>query len=257
MTLALLQFAFALAVLTYASVLDFKSREVTNWVWALAYPAGCGLTIVTLATEALSIEPVILSLGVSIALSIALLYFGFYGGADAKALIFVALTVPAYPAGLKPPLGDIALPPVLTMFCNSILLSLIYPLAVFASNIKDVLRGKKMFEGINVTSREKVLLFLTARKIGLDKLDKSLSYFPSETVVKQNGKLTRKPLHFIKAEADLSPYLSTLKENRELYKKGVLATPTMPYMIFLALGLVLTPLGNLILFLIRYLLKIS
>lgn len=256
MTLALLQFAFALAVLTYASVLDFKSREVSNWVWALAYPAGCGLTIATLVTEALSIEPVILSLGVSMALSIALLYFGFYGGADAKALIFVALTIPAYPAGLKPPLDDISLPPVLTMFCNSVFLSMIYPLSVFALNVRDILKGKKMFEGINVTAREKVRLLFTARKVGLDQIERSLAYFPSETVVTQDGKLTRKLLRFIKAETDLSQYINNLKENQELFKNGVLATPTMPFIMFFTTGLAMAPMGNLVVFTIRFLLKI-
>ena len=242
--------------MAYASICDLKTREVSNWVWVLAYPTGFALTLVAVATDALNLETVILSAGISLVLGFALLYFGFYGGADAKALIFIALTFPTYPTAFKPLPGDIAFPTVLTMFFNSVLLSLIYPLTVFALNVKDALRGKKMFEGINATLREKALLLFTARKIGLDKLDKSLAYFPSETIVKQDGKLTRKPLHFIKAEADLSPYLSTLKENRELYKKGVLATPTMPYMIFLALALVLIPLGNLILFLIRYLLKI-
>lgn len=245
--LALLQYAFALAVLIYASIFDFKNREVSNWVWVLAYPTGFALTIAAVATEVLTAETVILSVGVSLLLGFVLLYFGFYGGADAKALIFVALTFPAYPTAL---LGGTVLPPVLTMFCNSVLLSLIYPLTVFASNVKDVLRGKKMFEGINVTSREKVLLLFTAKKVSLDKLDKSLAYFPSEMVVNQDGKLTRKLLHFIKAETDLSPYLANLKENRELYKNGVLATPTMPFIIFFTLTLILMPLGNLILWII-------
>lgn len=255
--LSLLQYAFALGVLAYASICDLKTREVSNWVWVLAYPTGFALTIAAVATDALNVEPVILSVGISLVLGFVLLYFGFYGGADAKALIFVALTFPAYPTAFKPFLGGTALPPVLTMFCNSVLLSLIYPLTIFTLNAKDVFRGKKMFEGINVTSREKALLLFTAKKVSLDKLDKSLAYFPSEMVVKQDGKLTRKLLHFIKAETDLSPYLANLKENRELYKNGVLATPTMPFIIFFVLALALVPLGNLILWAISCLLKIA
>ena len=252
--LSLLQYAFALGVLAYASICDLKTREVSNWVWILACPAGFALTITAVAYSALNVETVILSVGVSLVLGFVLLYFGFYGGADAKALVFVALTFPAYPTAL---LGGTVLPPVLTMFCNSVLLSLIYPLTIFTLNAKDVFRGKKMFEGINVTSREKVLLLFTAKKVSLDKLDKSLAYFPSEMVVKQDGKLTRKLLHFIKAETDLSPHLANLKENRELYKNGVLATPTMPFIIFFVLALALVPLGNLILWAISCLLKIA
>jgi Flp pilus assembly protein protease CpaA len=242
--LSLLQYAFALGVLAYASICDLKTREVSNWVWVLAYPTGFALTLVAVATAALNVETVILSVGISLVLGFVLLYFGFYGGADAKALIFVALTFPAYPTAFKALLGDAALPPVLTMFCNSLLLSLIYPLSIFTLNVRDFLRGKKMFEGINVTLREKVLLLFTARKIGLDRLEKSLDYFPSETVVMQDGKLTRKLLHFIKAETDLSPYITNLKENPELFKKGMLATPTIPFIIFFAIALALIPLGN-------------
>jgi Flp pilus assembly protein protease CpaA len=243
--LALLQYAFALGVIAYASIFDLSIREVSNWVWVLAYPTGFMLTAVSVATDALNMQTASLSIGVSLVLGLVLLYFGFYGGADVKALIFVALTLPAYPTAFKLLLGDAALPPVITMFCNSVILSIIYPLTIFALNVKDVLKGKKLFEGITVTTREKILLLFTARKIRLDELDKSLAYFPSETVVKQDGKLTRKLLHFIKAETDLSPYLTNLKENSELYKNGVLASPTMPFIIFFTLALAIMPLGNL------------
>jgi archaeal preflagellin peptidase FlaK len=138
--LSLLQYAFALGVLVYASICDLKTREVSNWVWILACPAGFALTMVAVASSALNVETVILSVGVSLGLGFVLLYFGFYGGADAKALIFVALTFPAYPTAFNPLLGDTALPPVLTIFCNSVLLSLIFPLSVFALNARDILK---------------------------------------------------------------------------------------------------------------------
>lgn len=241
MQLALLQYVFALAVLAYASISDFKSREVSNWVWATAYPMALAMTIAAFALGTLSLETVILSVGTALALGFVLFYFGFYGGADAKALIFVALTLPAYPAAFKPPLGNTAFPPALTMFLNSTILSMIYPLAVFALNVRDVLKGKKILQEINATTHEKILLLFTARKVSLDKLDKNLTYFPSETIVTQNGKLTRKPLHFIKAEADLSPYIINLKDHKDLFKNGVLATPTIPFIIFFTLALATIP----------------
>ena len=249
--LSLLQYAFALGVLAYASICDLKTREVSNWVWVLAYPAGFALTIAAVATEILTVETVILSVGVSLLLGSVLLYFGLYGGADAKALIFVALTFPAYPTAFNPLLSNAALPPVITMFCNSVLLSLIYPITIFALNVKDILKGKRLFEGIKASLHEKILLLFTTRKVNLSKLDKSLNYFPAETVVKNDGLLTRKPLHFIKAEADLSSYTVTLKENRELYADGVLASPTLPFIIFFALALALLSIGNIV-FSIRY-----
>ena len=244
--LSLLQYAFALGVLAYASICDLKTREVSNWVWVLAYPTGFALTLVAIPTNALNVETVILSVGTSLVLGFVLLYFGFYGGADAKALIFVALTFPEYPTAFNPLLGDTALPPVLTMFCNSVILSMLYPLTVFALNVKDILKGKTLFEGITASLSEKILLLFTTRKVSLSKLDKSLNYFPAETVVKNDGLLTRKPLHFIKAEADTSSYTVTLKENQELYSDGVLASPTLPFIIFFGLALALLPIGNIV-----------
>ena len=246
MQLALLQYAFALAVLVYASISDFKSREVSNWVWVTAYPAGLAITIVAFASGTLSLETAIFSVCISSALGFVLLYFGFYGGADAKALIFVALTAPAYPMAFKPPFGNPAFPPVLTMFLNSAILSMAYPVSVFLLNVRDALKGKKIFEGITATTREKVLILFTARKVSLDKLEKSLAYFPSETLVTQDGKLTRKLLHFIKAETDLSPYIENLKEHQELFQNGVLATPTIPFIIFFTLTLAIMPFSNLV-----------
>lgn len=245
--LSLLQYAFALGVLAYASIFDLKTREVSNWVWVLACPAGFALTIAAVAYSALNVETVILSVGVSLVLGFVLLYFGLYGGADAKALIFVALTFPAYPTAFKPLLGNAILPPVMTMFCNSVVLSMICPLTVFALNVKDVLKGKKLFEGINARTSERVLLLFTTRKVNMNKLGKDLTYLPAETVEYQDGQLTRKPLHFVKSEGDLSPCIATLQENRELYTDGVLASPTIPFIVFLTLGVALLPLGNLVL----------
>jgi len=242
--LSLLQYAFALGVLAYASICDLKTREVSNRVWVLAYPAGFALTLAAVATDALNMETVILSVGVSLVLGFVLLYFGFYGGADAKALIFVALTVPAYPTAFNTLLGDTALPPVLTIFCNSVLLSMICPLTVLALNFRDILKGKKLFEGIKASTGERVLLLFTTRKIRLDKLGKDLTYLPAETVEDHDGKLTRKPFHFIKAEEDISPYIATLQKNRDLYMDGVLASPTIPFIVFFVLAVVLLPLGN-------------
>ncbi|MGD6805802.1 MAG: prepilin peptidase [Candidatus Bathyarchaeia archaeon] len=245
MQFELLQYTFALAVLIYASVLDFKSREVSNRIWLLAFPASFAFSIVALAVGILNLELMVLSVCFSLGLGLTLFCFGFYGGADAKALLFIALALPAYPTAFKPPIGDLAFIPVITVFFNSTLLSMIYPISIFTLNIKDILRGKNLFRGINATIKEKILLLFTARKISLHKLDESLSYFPLETVTAtKEGKLTRKVLHFIKSEEDLSPYINNLKEHENILGDGVLATPTIPFIVFITLALALMPLIN-------------
>ena len=248
MLLMWLPLVFVLGVLGYVSVLDLKTRRVANRVWIFAYPIGCAMTLASVAFNLVGASVVLVSLGVSLFLGSVLFCSGFYGSADAKALIFIGLTLPAIPFTFSPPLGVSALPIVLAVFCNSAILSLIWPLAIFVLNLKDLAKGKPLFEGIQLTLRQKVWLLFTARRIPLTKLG-GLGYFPAETVVVQeecDGKPARKLLRFVKAEANLKKHFNTLKEHNELYPNGVLASPTIPTMIFFTLALVIAPFGNLI-----------
>ncbi|MDR0461086.1 MAG: prepilin peptidase [Nitrososphaerota archaeon] len=237
-------FVFALSVLGYVSVLDFKTRRVSNWIWLFAYPIGCAMTLVSVAFNLVELSVVLVSLVVSLFLGLGLCCSGFYGSADAKALIFIGLTIPTIPHALNPALGLSALPVVLTTFCLSAILSLIWPLFIFSLNLKDLLKRKTMFEGIQLTLRQKIWLLFTSRLIPLDKLG-VLRYFPAETVAipkEAGGKPARKLLRFVKAETNLKKYIDNLKEHSELYQNGVLASPTIPAMIFFTLALVIVPL---------------
>ena len=244
-------FGFVLGILSYVSVLDLRKREVSNWVWLLTYPIGCAMTLTGWALNLLDIQAVLVSFFASIVLGVLLLYVGFYGGADVKALVFVGLTLPTLPVVFSPVLGVPALPLILVVFCNSALLSMVWPLSIFILNLKDSLQGKFLFEGIKLSMREKVLLLFTARRIPLAELEKkTLRYFPAETVVLQEGKSTRKLLHLMKAETNPSKYVNNLKEHKELCKKGVLASPTIPSTIFLTLALTTAPIGPLLFWII-------
>jgi len=232
-------FVFTLSVLTYASMFDLKKREVANWVWLLAYPIGSMMTLAKLVFGLLDVQTVLVSLGVSLFLGFVLLCSNFYGGADVKAIVFIGLTVPTIPPTFNPALGLSALPVVLMVFCISTILSLIWPLSIFSLNLKDLLKRKPMFEGIQLTLRQKIWLLFTARRIPLTKLG-GLRYFPSETVAVQEereGKPARKLLCFVKAETNLKKYTDNLEEHSELYQNGVLASPTIPTMIFFTLAL--------------------
>jgi hypothetical protein len=141
--------------------------------------------------------------------------------------------------------GFLDLPLVLVVFGYASVLSMVWPLAIFILNLKDGLRGSNMFEGIKLSLSKKVGLFFTARKIPLEKLE-SLRYFPAEIVVLQEGEPTRMLVHFVKAETDLEKYFANLEKHRDLYQKGVLASPTIPTIGFLTLAMASLPLGNLV-----------
>jgi len=242
-------FIFGLCVLGFVSVLDFKTRRVSNWVWVFAYPIGCAMTLAGIALDLVGASVVLVSLGGTLFLGLVLVCSGFYGSADVKALIFIGLTTPTVPVTVEFALGVSALPVVLVVFCNSALLSLIWPISIFILNLKDLLKREPMFEGITLTIRQKILLLFTARLIPIDKFGE-LGYFPAETVVvvvqDKEHKPTRKLLRLVKAETDLEKYQYTLKKYSTLYPNGVLASPTIPTMVFFTLALAIAPLGHLV-----------
>ncbi|MCL1970352.1 MAG: hypothetical protein FWF66_02705 [Candidatus Bathyarchaeota archaeon] len=221
---------------------------MSNWVWLFAYPTGCIMTLAGLAVSLLDVSTIVVSLGVSVFLGFILFCSNFYGCSDVKALVFIGLTVPTIPITLNSPLRISALPIVLVIFCISAILILIWPLSIFILNLKDrLLKRQIMFEGIQLTLRQKIWLLFTSRRIPLNKLG-TLKYFPSETVVtpkETDDKPTRKMLRFVKAEVNLQKYIDNLQEHSELYQNGVLASPTIPTTCFLTVALTILPLWNL------------
>jgi hypothetical protein len=241
-----LPFIFTLSVLAYACIYDLKERQVSNEIWLLAYPTGIILTLTQIVLGLIDGSIVLISVLTAMFLGFVLFRSGYYGGADLKALLFIALTIPTIPPTLNPILNLPPLPLILTIFCNSILLSLIWPLSIFVLNLKDVLKGKHMFEEIQLNIPQKIWLFFTARQTPLQKL-KDLKYFPAEQIEIQKGQPIRKLLRFMKAETDQSKYFKDLNSHKYLYKKGVLASPTIPTIAFFTIALAITPLGNLFL----------
>lgn len=91
-----ISYVFALTVLSYASICDLKTREVSNKLWMIVWPAGFALSALNIIFGDLTVSALALSVGISTILGIATAYFGLFGGADMKALIFIGLIVPAF-----------------------------------------------------------------------------------------------------------------------------------------------------------------
>ena len=235
-------FVFVLGVLGFVSVLDFKMRGVSNWVWVLAYPVGGMLTLLGVGVGLVDRGVVLVSLLVGLFLGLGLFCSGFYGSADTKAIVFLGLVLPVVSVTFNPAWGVLGLPLVLVVFCSSTLLSLVWPLSIFVLNLKDILERKFLFDGFQLTPRQKVWLLFTARRIPLTKL--GVRYFPAETITVHDatGKPTKKLLHFVKAETKLDKYIANIAKHHKLYPNGVLASPTIPTLIFFTLALATIPL---------------
>jgi hypothetical protein len=164
-------FVFVLGVLGYVAVLDVKTRTVSNRIWMFAYPVGSIMTLAGVVFGLVGVSVVLVSLLVGLFLGLGLFCSGFYGGADAKALIFIGLTLPSVPFTFNPALGVSGLPVVLVVFCASAILSLIWPLSIFMLNLNDLLvKRVPLFDGLDLTLRQKVWLLATTRRIPLTKL---------------------------------------------------------------------------------------
>ncbi len=144
--LDIIRVAAALSVLAYASISDLKTRRVNNYAWVALAAVGVIALFVQIAfREAdwfyLMFTPLL----------VIVIYFLYrfrliYGGADAKALIALAITFPFWPSV---PLGAFPLwrsffPFAYVILANSVLMLSLLPLLFLAYNLVN-LRGKVEF----------------------------------------------------------------------------------------------------------------
>ncbi|MDR2699756.1 MAG: hypothetical protein LBC12_02940 [Nitrososphaerota archaeon] len=76
---------------------------MSNRVWLFAYYIGCLMAIAAVGFGLLEFSVVLVSVFVSVVLGVVLFWSGFYGGADLKDLLFIALTTPQLLISLTQP----------------------------------------------------------------------------------------------------------------------------------------------------------
>ncbi|WP_424013418.1 prepilin peptidase [Halorubrum xinjiangense] len=135
-------------VFAWAAIRDVRTRRLPNRLWPPLYLFGALL----LVWEAVSLWPfagfdgriflvrAAISLLFVAPLGYAFWYLGAFGGADAKAMIALALVFPTFPAyevaGLAFPIVDTQLGVFsLTILTNAVLLGLAYPIGLAVSNL--------------------------------------------------------------------------------------------------------------------------
>ena len=202
----------SIAVLTtlfYASFRDIKERRVPFRTW---YPMlAIGLPAVILFYLSLLLEgdwqPVLFFLILTGLFSLIFYLFAIFhlfGGADAWALIFIAVCIPFFP--IKPILGY---PPLgyfpLTVLTNAVILNLVTPVVIF---LKNIVRGDEaplpyMFLGFPVRG---------------DEIEHTFGYVMEE-IREEEGTITRR---FVPIGSALK---SMLRGERRLYTKDLALHP--------------------------------
>ena len=222
-------------LLTYASYTDVKTRRAANKLWIIMAIIGAVLLLIQYLDGGF---PNIWYL-VFIPIMIALMYLFFqmrllFGGADAKALMALAILVPIQPTMLREqlPLWESFMPGSWIIFANATILFLLIPLSLLVYNI-----GKR-----NVKFPHSLLGYV----ITVEKA-KQKFVWPLEKIKDGKRRLMYMPKNF-----DIDEELA------EFEKQGITeiwVTPKIPFMIPLLIGfLVSFFLGDLLLQLVRVLL---
>ena len=239
----------SLSFLLYASWSDWRKREVSNRVWVAFGPLALALTTIQYVLFVPYYQrPDLLKLYVFSflfisALSLMLFYAGAFGGADAKALICLSLSLPTYPLYPLQFLTVFVSPLFpLTVFSNAVLLASLSVLYTLLHNSLWKLKtGRKLFEGLEKESKwRKIAAVLSGYKVDVEKLEKSGYLYPLEDVrEREDGESERKLLTMPKDERR-NEIIGRVKR---AYEEGrlqgeVWVTPSLPLLVFITAGLI-------------------
>lgn len=248
----------SLSFFVYASWRDWKEREISNWLWVVLAPLAFALTTVEYVffrQEFLSYFA--LSFAVTFVLSVGLFYAGAFGGADAKALICLALALPYYPVSLLSEYAFFSPIFPITVFSNAVLfaaLTIFY--ALFRNFFWKLRTGANLFAGFERESVwRKMLALMTGYKVELSTLRKDSHVFPLEDIAaKQTGEDERRLLVFPKDETQETIVARILSAGSEgKIRNDVWVTPGLPLLIFITAGLVIALLfGDIVWLLLRW-----
>ncbi len=264
--LAATKVTFALGFLLYASWSDYKTREVSNRVWVFFAPLALLLSLAEFLLYDPSKLPFLgLSFGLTAAFAIILFYTGGFGGADSKALMCIALALPVFPektftpfiAGGVSPISQNFFP--LTIFSNAVLFAAASGIVIFFLNVKwRVTTGKRLFEGTlrAESAGKKIVVLVTGYKVSIAKLREKWHVYPMEDVEEENGEnpLKRK-LVIVPKDEGRNEIVERLSKSVDAGKIDayVWATPGLPMLIFITVGLIVALFfGDIVWLLVRF-----
>ena len=224
----------AAVMLLYTSYLDMKKREVEDKIWLIFGAIGVALQVY----EILNGYANIVSLGISLALAtiigLGLFFIGFYGGADGKALIVLAILVPQF----NPRVGLYTIAPLMVL-TNGVLISILLPVSILLLNCARLLRHQEIFEGFSEPFHRKLLACLLGFKQTGEPRD--FQFIMEKTVKHEDGSTLRK-------------FDFSLMHDEFETESGTWVTPGIPLLVFFTIGyFVMLWYGDLVIALIGFL----
>jgi archaeal preflagellin peptidase FlaK len=245
--------AISLGFLVYASWSDYKTREVSNRVWAIYAPIALALSLAELLLfDSSQLWLFGLSFGLTAGFALMLFYSGGFGGADSKALMCIALALPFFPAAVITPILPGGISPLsqilfpVTILSNAVLIAAVSAIYLLISNLaRKATTGKPLFEGTlsQESIGKKILVLVTGKKFPISTLKAKWHVYPMEDVSEEgNGEnsFKRKIVVVPKDEGrdEIVARLSKAADEGKI-DSIVWATPGLPMLIFITVGLVI------------------
>ncbi|WP_202320792.1 A24 family peptidase C-terminal domain-containing protein [Archaeoglobus neptunius] len=219
----LTKFLIVLGFLIYACKLDIESRIVPNRVWKYMLLVSLPITAFQLFTEVhFQLAFAIAALQVVMVISLAyLLYFiGAYGGADAKAIMALALIFPFYPKYNGFPMLNMGFGSfAFSTLANSVITAPVLLMLMFLRNL--------IVEGVTGL-RENFIYYFTGYRVRLDNLPKFHNLLE---YVDENGRFRR-------VRRAIEPDDEIIERLRRKKIETVWVTPALPFLVFITAGYV-------------------
>ncbi len=233
-----INFAVAAIMLLFTSYLDLKKREVEDKVWVLFGALGVILEAYEVANGETVLIQLLIGVGLATLVGMGLFFFGFYGGADGKALVVLGLLVPHY----VPKVGIYSIAPLMIL-TNGVLISIFLPLGLLIYNSWQILKKKPIFEGFNEPLYRKILAsVLGYRQTGKPR---EFQFSMEKDVTSATGTIVSRKFDF-----------SLMRDDFET-KSGTWVTPGIPLLVFFTAGyFLLLVYGDLVIGLIQFFSKL-
>ncbi len=217
----LVKFLVVLAFLLYSCKLDVESRIVPNKVWKYMLASTLPITILQLVTERYPeiyyLVALLMALMV-ISLAYLLYYIGAYGGADAKAIMCLAVIFPFYPTYNSFPILNMGFGSfAFSTLANSVLAAPVLLVAMFIRNL--IVEGVKEMRG-------NVLYYMTGYRVSASKIPKFHNLLE---YIDERGKLVR-------VRRAVEPDDAMLRRLEKSGMKTVWVTPALPFLLFITAG---------------------
>ncbi len=222
-----------LIILSYASYSDIKTRLASNILWLVMGIIGIVLIVIQFFT--IGFDNIYQLAFIPIIIIIMYVFFQMrliFGGADAKAIMALAILVPVQPMIFSFPLWSKSIMPYTwVIFTNSLILFLFIPISLFGYNlIKRNIEFPHLFMGY---------------KMDINKAKKSFIW-PLERI--KDGK---RKFYYMPKEFDSEKELKLFEKEGI---KEIWVTPKVPFMIPLLVGFIVSFIfGDILMNLLSYL----